>query len=238
MSTKLLNIDDVPWRLLDIGIVLFLIISIAAGCMIATFIFIEHSDAQFSLSMFMSSIAGIFIPIFWVKTRCRAKIGALGLKKGRYFWAIDVAIGCIAAASIYGAIISNPYWDNLNLQIDSQKIQNSWVVLFIPLTSIGFGKFILSPIAEEIFLRGFVYGYLRKRFGWLRAAVMQALISALLHLPYLQNASRWDDFLSFISYQAFIHLVLCLLYEQTKSLCASIICHGMLNYLLYIVPLF
>jgi uncharacterized protein len=237
MLKRLKNIDAVPWKISDVAIVLSFIFIVSAGSIITTFIFIDHSDVQFGLSMFMSSIAGISIPMIWVKTRYGAKIETLGLKKGRYGWAIHVAIGCIAAVSLYGAIIANPYWDSLYLQVHTNKIENPWALLFIPLTLTGFIKFILSPLAEEIFLRGFVYGYLRTKTGWPGAMVLQSVFSALLHLTYLQSAFRPDDFLNFISYQAFIHLVLCLLYEKTKSLHAPVICHGMLNYLLYIMPL-
>jgi membrane protease YdiL (CAAX protease family) len=43
------------------------------------------------------------------------------------------------------------------------------------------GGAIIAPVVEEIFFRGFVFGGLRPRYGWVMAAVISSIAFAVLH---------------------------------------------------------
>jgi membrane protease YdiL (CAAX protease family) len=44
------------------------------------------------------------------------------------------------------------------------------------------GGAIIAPVVEEIFFRGFVFGGLRPRYGWVKAAAISSAAFAVLHL--------------------------------------------------------
>jgi len=73
---------------------------------------------------------------------------------------------------------------------------------------------ILSPVAEELFFRGFLYGFLR-RWGALLAVVTSSLVFALLHMAFK------GSFLVPVTGG----LVLAVLYEIEKNLMAPITLH-------------
>jgi uncharacterized protein len=101
----------------------------------------------------------------------------------------------------------------------------------------GFIKFVLSPVSEEIILRGFIYGYLRTRTRRSIAIILQSFLSSIFHIYYILTAIRSNELLIVLSYLIFVNIVFGLLYEKTKSLYPPIICHGLYNYLVYIFPL-
>lgn len=64
------------------------------------------------------------------------------------------------------------------------RIQPDLIPIFEQLSSPWFlliGGAIIAPIVEEIFFRGFVFGGLRPRYGWQRAALISAALFAVIH---------------------------------------------------------
>lgn len=84
---------------------------------------------------------------------------------------------------------------------------------------------ILVPIIEEIYFRGFVYGWLRKYFRpWVGILVSSAIFS-LLHFKSPVSMAA-----------AFVYgIVLAYLYERDKTLVSPIVLHASINTLLYFV---
>jgi CAAX protease family protein len=90
----------------------------------------------------------------------------------------------------------------------------SWRGLIIMLLFVG----AIVPIAEELFFRGLIYGWLRRRMSvWLSASI-SGLGFAVLHGIW------W-----LIPALALLGIVLALIYERSGSIWASIITHGLFN---------
>jgi len=93
-------------------------------------------------------------------------------------------------------------------------------ILFI--LSVGFG--------EEVFNRGFVYGYL-ERYGQYFGLIWSSVIFGMLHLNrYL--GSNWDGWRAYshVLSASAIGLFMCALMMVTKSIWASIIFHALANW--------
>ena len=85
---------------------------------------------------------------------------------------------------------------------------------------------ILSPITEELFFRGFLYGFLR-RWGTLWAVVSSSLVFALVHVAFAES------FLVPVAGG----LVLAVCYEVEKNLMAPITLHMVGNLTIFGISL-
>jgi len=90
----------------------------------------------------------------------------------------------------------------------------SWSGLLITLASVG----AIVPFAEELFFRGLVYGWLRRRMSVWLAASVSALGFAGLHGIW------W-----LIPALALLGIVLALIYERSGSIWTAVITHGLFN---------
>ncbi|MBN2483241.1 MAG: CPBP family intramembrane metalloprotease [Candidatus Omnitrophica bacterium] len=77
---------------------------------------------------------------------------------------------------------------------------------------------VLGPIVEELFFRGFLYGWLRKRMSFIATTILVSLIFSLIHRTY--NVVLPLFILSFM---------LCFLYERTHNMVNSIFFHSLHN---------
>ncbi|MBA4492747.1 CPBP family intramembrane glutamic endopeptidase [Paenactinomyces guangxiensis] len=78
---------------------------------------------------------------------------------------------------------------------------------------------IISPLYEEIFFRGMIYGFLRKRFNMFHSLWISAILFSLAHWP------NWNILLlNFINGILFAYV-----YEKTKSAFASAFVHALVN---------
>jgi len=84
--------------------------------------------------------------------------------------------------------------------------------------SVIFMAVILAPVAEEVIFRGYFYGVIRKYGGRIPAITISSLLFAAIHvhLPSLLGLG-------------ILAVILCLLYERTGSLWASITMHAAFN---------
>lgn len=80
---------------------------------------------------------------------------------------------------------------------------------------------VLVPFIEEFFFRGIVYTYIRNRRGMISSTILCTLFFAFVH-SYL-SFYIWYVFVVYIS------VVLCLVYEKTRSVLYCTIIHGSLN---------
>lgn len=90
---------------------------------------------------------------------------------------------------------------------------------------------VLAPVAEEILLRGYLYGKLRRWLGAIVAGLLTSVVFGALH-------GQWN-----VGIDVFVlSLVLCGLREYTGSIWAGILLHmlknGLAFYLLFINPVF
>ncbi|MHC4721796.1 MAG: CPBP family glutamic-type intramembrane protease, partial [Planctomycetota bacterium] len=91
---------------------------------------------------------------------------------------------------------------------------NSYILIALLIMSI-----VVTPLCEELYVRGFLYNALKTRFPVLIAVLLQAAIFAFLHFRSLLVG-------------VFIFLMsipLALIYERRKTLLSPIFLHGVLN---------
>jgi membrane protease YdiL (CAAX protease family) len=140
-----------------------------------------------------------------------------GLRKSQGFW-----------AWIFGGLVV--FWfgnliymwavDPLGKQNISEDlgISTGWQSLFVVSISI----IIIAPWVEEIFFRGFLFGALRKRFGFISSALATSVVFASLHFTGIQ-------ILDLLPLFAWLGVIFCYLYEKTGSLYVPISLHTINN---------
>lgn len=110
-----------------------------------------------------------------------------------------------------------------DIGFDNLTLPYEYVLAFIALV-------ILPPLAEELLFRGYLFGRLRKRFGFLVTTAVVSVIFGLVHL-------QWNVGIDV----AVLSIYLCLLREVTGSVWASIFLHSIKNgvayFALFIFPL-
>lgn len=108
-------------------------------------------------------------------------------------------------------------------QIGLLEEWNAWSLLFF-LTAV-----FLGPVTEELLIRKWLYGNLRKHVSLLLALLLSSFVFALLHLDF----SFWA-----LGYYTIAGLVLALLFEKRGGLYACILAHSVGNFLLLSVKFF
>jgi membrane protease YdiL (CAAX protease family) len=88
---------------------------------------------------------------------------------------------------------------------------------------IGLLAVVVAPVTEETFFRGFMFSALRKRWGFIVAAVASGLLFALAH----------TDFGSIIPFTV-IGVFLAAIYTYTGSLWVSIASHLLFNFISFL----
>ncbi|GGA72709.1 CPBP family intramembrane glutamic endopeptidase [Ornithinibacillus halotolerans] len=78
---------------------------------------------------------------------------------------------------------------------------------------------IISPIYEEIFYRGFLYRWLRTKYGVLNGILVSSFIFMLVHIPTYNS----------LPYTFVSGVVFAWTYEKTKSVYPAMIIHGLFN---------
>ena len=89
---------------------------------------------------------------------------------------------------------------------------------------------ILPPIAEELLFRGYLFGRVRERAGFVTTTAVVSIVFAVIHM-------QWNVGIDV----ALLSIFLCYLREKTGTIWASIVLHGLKNgvayFLLFIAPL-
>ncbi len=238
VATQSNEIQRVPWKIFDAFLVLMFIVIGSAALLLSLFVLIENQETLYTIFSIAFSILTIFVPFFWLKKKYSIDKEMLGLRRGKYSTDIKFAIGAISAFLLFLVVIASPFWRGVAIDSDVQDANNLLSLFFVPLTIMGATKFILSPLGEEILFRGLIFGCLRERAGVLYAIIIQSIISGALHIIYIKEAFQSSNFFSLLSYLIIIQVVFCLLYEKSKSLYPSVICHGLFNYLVFVYPRF
>lgn len=101
---------------------------------------------------------------------------------------------------------------------------------------------VLAPIAEELLMRGYLYGKLRKNMSAVSSIIISAVLFALLHLGFGVSEqgefaiTQWNVALNILP----LGVILAALRETTGSIWAGILLHMLKNgvafYLLFINP--
>jgi membrane protease YdiL (CAAX protease family) len=108
----------------------------------------------------------------------------------------------------------HPHEDQTTLQ-DLGAGNGGALTVLIGLMVVG-----VAPVVEEFFFRGFFYGALRTRFGFLAAAAIDAVVFGAIHAPTGVQAVPPLIALGF---------AFCVAYEATGSIVPGIILHALNN---------
>lgn len=187
---------------------------------------IDHSiGAQFTFILFAEALT--IGAIYWFLRRYRVGFGRIGLKRPR--WS-DPLYG-LAAVPVYYVIyllsvgVISHFVPALNVN-QQQQIGFNDVHGTLPLLMTFVSLVVLPPLAEEIMVRGFLYGTLKKAMPVMYAAVLTSALFAAAHLP--EGGSGGPLYIAALD-TFVLSLVLVYLREQTGSLWASITLHAVKN---------
>jgi membrane protease YdiL (CAAX protease family) len=179
--------------------------------------------------LYLAGILTLLVPVFWIKKFYGLEKNALGIRRGKWATIFIIVIGI--AAGIVCFLIVSIIWGP-QLRMNRFLTSNFLNIISLPFSILGFQKFVLAPISEEIFDRGFLYGYLRSKLGISLGITVQSILFTLLHTDYISGAPTFMLFEKFL-----LGLILGVLYEVSGTLYTSMICHGIFNYLISIAEM-
>lgn len=178
----------------------------------------------------LAALVGLGVP--YALHRSKTDRQLLGLERLPQ-WS-DIGLGLVAWVPYFllawlGLALAAALWPGFNLA-ETQEIgfktftnQAGMLVAFFTLV-------VVAPVAEEILLRGYLYGKLRRYIGLIGSILLTSLCFAVLHG---QLNVGIDVFM--------LSVVLCLLRETTGSIWAGIILHATKNslayFMLFIAPM-
>jgi len=232
---------DIPWNpfwAILYAVFFFFASQVAAAVVVSLYPALRHWSqaqasewlsndvtAQFAFTLLAEAII-VYAVYFWLR-RHRSGFRLLGLTRPK---GEDAAYGAIAWLVYLGVFIGvtavlTQLFPHFNTD-QQQEIGFTNVHGSLNLALTFISLVILPPIAEEIVMRGFIYGSLRKWLKPLWAILITSAIFAAAHLPEGgAGGPLWIGALdTFI-----LSIFLCLLREKTRRLYASIVLHALKN---------
>lgn len=224
--------SKVTWSIYDI-----LLISVTLFLADFAFVFVWSGIAGFDSEGFWNAtkyfvgLTGALLPVLWVKMRYGSEKSALGLTMGLWGNWRTIAAGILS--SVACALLSS-LLINGTITFPTLTEDHVIAILTAPISLKGIPLFILAPIAEEIYFRGLLYGYLVKRLGELPGLVIQAILFSSIHF-YLFKGFEAGKFVAFLISAFAIGIILGLLYRLSRSLYPPMLFHGVYNYLAAVI---
>ncbi|MBV6396228.1 MAG: hypothetical protein HFACDABA_01822 [Anaerolineales bacterium] len=203
----------VPWSSRDtwIGFGLFMLGMIVTG---AIPLFFKETD--WLLSLYILAYQPIqAIPIFAILLRRRAAWGDLGFRPAQ---PNVLALGCgfILVAFLVN-FVNNAIMFTLGVEVQAQQFTSILTELEHPGFLLFTGIF-LAPLIEETVMRGFLFGGLRHRLGWLKAALISSALFGALHLSIAAFIPTFT-----------LGFLFCYLYQRSNSVWPGVILHTLIN---------
>lgn len=134
--------------------------------------------------LFSFALTALFI-VFYIRFR-KLRLSTIGFKKFLpvfFLYIIGFNLSFFLVSYVYDSILGV-----LGLKANAQL--NDYINMFgkdfFGLVLLGFTIVIAAPLIEEVVFRGFLFGYLDLRFGFLKAAIVSSLVFALVHLYFVQ----------------------------------------------------
>lgn len=149
----------------------------------------------------------------WLKNVCTGIVA--------YVAVVPALLATLVAVSMIARLFSYEPPPQAVVQMYLSESSEKYL-LFFTLFVAGAG-----PVFEEIFFRGFAYGFFRTRYGVVRAAIFSSLLFTLMHVSLI---AALPIFL--------LGIFLAVLYEKTGSLVPSIAAHVVHNLIMVCLTLF
>lgn len=184
-----------------------------------------------SVMIYATACALVITPLWWRRgaSAIRTTLGLTRLASWKQLglavpvWVLYMLTTIIAGVAVKLLL---PWIDTHQAQdIGFQGIDTpiGYVIVFFALV-------VLPPIAEELMFRGYLFGRLRQRLGFISSALVVSALFGLVH-------GQWN-----VAIDTFIlSMFLCYLRERTGTIWTGMVLHGLKNavayFLLFIAPL-
>jgi membrane protease YdiL (CAAX protease family) len=215
-----------PWEAAPVGLAALLASYLALVGVTA--LFGGQGGVATLVSAVLSQVAFAGFTIAWVAVRYPGTVPSLGLRSRRA--ARDLAMGAWIGAGMFAAavfvvlpvivVIWRFVAGSPPAPVDQGILTGDPAGVELVLGM--FAVVVAAPIGEEIFFRGFLFGSLRARLGFARAAAISAAVFGVFHVVPL---------LIFVMF--FVGFGLALIYERRGSLVAPMAAHAMFNIIGY-----
>ncbi|HEY7268686.1 MAG TPA: CPBP family intramembrane glutamic endopeptidase [Dehalococcoidia bacterium] len=234
--------DEVTWGLREIfyGIMLALAALVVSAALIVFPVEAKYgsntpeTDAANAVSQIVLDLLAV-AGVFFIVTHKGSTLRALGIRKPQrpgdrgtaaeegYPWGYHagmIAVGLIMAYAclfIYLGIISalGLHFLEPSKQIPDNYLENNVVTLIL-----GVGVVAVAPVCEELFFRGFIFGALRRLWGFAIGAIVSGFVFSTAHaqpgliIPF-----------------AGIGFVFAFLYDRSRSIFVSMSVHACFNFI-------
>ncbi len=220
---------DIPWRPWEA--VPVALAALCASLLVAVALAAAGAGSGGPSLLFSALVLeGAFVgfSIAWVVVRHRRGVEALGLRSARP--ARDLASGAWFGVGLFGlaAFLLLPLivavWTGV-AGGPPDPIEQPIVPVDPSAVEVVLGAFVIvvgAALGEEVFFRGFLFGSLRARVGFARAATISAAVFAIFHVEPL-----------LVIVMFFVGFTLAWLYERRGSVIAPIGAHAMFNMIGY-----
>ncbi|MES5949289.1 CPBP family intramembrane glutamic endopeptidase [Bacillus toyonensis] len=215
--------DQDPWGLKEFLLMMILEFVFVIGCIkfLVKPIYSQWCDNELysgtliGLTIAIVLVSGVYFMILRPKKLSWSEVGirSFSIKD----WKFIVLLTIILMAGDVIVMVLTSFIGNSYENSKTEAIQQS--VNFFTVLIAFISAAVISPIYEEIFYRGFLYRWLRTRFGMMWAIFLSSLIFTIIHIP-TYNAMP-VNFLSGI--------VFAWAYERTNSIWPPVIIHGLTN---------
>jgi membrane protease YdiL (CAAX protease family) len=201
----------VPWSLREIIYALISILFLSIGM-----IWVAYQWPSLTALAMISYELVFIIPVLVILFIKKAAIKTLGLRR---FSLENLALGCGLLFGAYLLIMIH----NMLLVSFGVAPQGEYLLELFNGGEGGFGVLvfaavIIAPFAEEIFFRGFIFGGLRKKYGWKKAAIFSASLFAIIHLQLVMLIPAF-----------LLGFLFAYLYDRSKSIWPGVILHFAVN---------
>jgi uncharacterized protein len=173
---------------------------------------IEEKTAPFAMVAIELFILGA--AVWFGPRKYRLSLAALGLRRGDTSWWLPPAMGFGALILVYGYIGTLSL---IGIEM-AARAPNAVLENAGPFIVIVVGAVFLAPVVEEVFFRGFIFGALSPRMGWVPAASVSGLLFAGAHLSILVLPPF-----------AALGFLFAWAYRYTGSIQSSVIAHAIFN---------
>jgi membrane protease YdiL (CAAX protease family) len=143
------------------------------------------------------------------------EVGLRSFSKSYWKWILVWTVVLIVASILLLIAMGIFHIGVDNSKTESLKAQVTWFTFTIAFLSAA----VISPIYEEIFYRGFLYKWIRGKWGVAAGLIVSSLIFTVVHIPTYNTLP-----VNFISGMIFAWT-----YEKSGSIIPGIIIHGVFN---------